>query len=55
MLVAINASDSEYTANNHELHGDFCPVLEADSEENTIALQGQLVMPAYSVQYLKMV
>ena len=55
MLVAINASDSEFTANHHELQGNFRPALDKNSKGTVMALQGQLTMPAYSVQYLKMV
>ncbi len=55
MLVAINASDADFTANHQELQGDFRAVLEEDSEECAVTLQGQLEMPAYSVQYLKMI
>ena len=55
MLVAINASDSEFTANPHELQGNFRPALDKNSKGTVMALQGQLTMPAYSVQYLKMV
>ena len=55
MLVAINASDADFTANHQELQGDFRAVLEEDSEECAVTLQGQLEMPVYSVQYLKMI
>ena len=74
VLVAINASDSEYTAGSHELNGTFSRILtypgefkalaseEAAVEDNcesqetavdTVTLNGQITMPAYSVQYLK--
>ncbi|MEF9945140.1 MAG: alpha-amylase family glycosyl hydrolase [Lachnospiraceae bacterium] len=49
VLVAINASDIAYTANHGELQGD---VMELLTEEK-YALTGQLVLPPYSVQYLK--
>ena len=80
VLVAINASDSEYTAGSHELNGTFSRMLtypgefEALASEeaavegaavqdaavqdaaaaDTVTLNGQITMPAYSVQYLKM-
>lgn len=99
VLVAINASDSEYTAGSHELNGTFSRILtypgefealtpeditvedtakEADdkgtcttdadlagtaadnvkdpetSDADTVTLNGQITMPPYSVQYLKM-
>ena len=91
VLVAINASDSEYTAGSHELNGIFSRILTYPGEfealapedtaedagdtgstaddiltdsavenaENqtvavdTITLNGQITMPAYSVQFLK--
>ena len=79
VLVAINASDSEYTAGSHELNGTFSRILtypgefEALASEeaavegaavqdaavedaaaaDTVTLNGQITMPAYSVQYLK--
>ena len=91
MLVAINASDSEYTADHHELQGSFEKVLSypcaaeagksscdsaaetaadtsasedgsADTPETaagtvteTVTIQGQIVMPPYSVQYFHQV
>ena len=66
MLVAINASDSEYTASNHELQGCFnrmmtYPAGRPENEtadetaESTVTLQGQLTLPPYSIQYLKQV
>ena len=91
VLVAINASDSEYTASSHELNGTFSRTLvypgeyeafsltetdtssdnvtddakaaDVSASENTdaensaediVTLNGQLTMPAYSVQYFKM-
>lgn len=73
VLVAINASDSEYMAANHELQGNFEKVLSypcnAENESSayddsgtenrqaqtkeTLTLQGQISMPAYSVQYFR--
>ena len=83
MLVAINASDSEFTASSHELQGNFVRALTFPDSSNspanaaaagvadaaddistdesvekapeTVSLQGQITMPPYSVQYLKMV
>ena len=91
MLVAINASDTEYTADHHELQGSFEKVLSCpctaeagksscgsaaetspdtsaseDSSANTpetaagaitekVSIQGQIVMPPYSVQYFHQV
>ena len=59
-LVAINASDSEFTAGNGELHGEYAYMLDstaaletAGDEVKTITLNGQLTMPPYSIQYLK--
>ena len=55
VLVAINAGDSEFTAGNGELQGNFTDLLaNADKIEN-VTLNGQLTMPAYSVQFLKAV
>ena len=56
ILVAINASDSDFTAGNGELQGSYIDLLKiGDSSENAPQiLNGQLSMPAYSVQYLKM-
>src|SRR5699024_7784195 len=77
VLVAINASDAEYTVGSHELNGTFSRMLTYPGEfkalvskvaleeaENfsdqeaaaadTVTLNGQITMPAYSVQYLKM-
>ena len=80
ILVAINASDSEFTAGNGELQGCYVDLIKAhevcadaadaasvkDEEDKTdkadkasagavsqITLNGQLVLPPYSVQYLK--
>ena len=91
MLVAINASDSEYTADHHELQGSFEKVLSypcaaeagksscdsaaetaadtsasedgstdtpetaAGTVTETVTIQGQIVMPPYSVQYFHQV
>lgn len=50
MLVAINAGDYAFTANSGELHGEYEELLTGTGGN----LSGQLEMPAYSVQYLKM-
>ena len=49
MLVAINASDAQFTAHNGELGGTMTDLLTG----NEIQMSGQLEMPPYSVQYLK--
>ena len=49
MLVAINASDTPFTAHNGELGGTMTDLLTG----NEIQMNGQLEMPPYSVQYLK--
>ena len=63
VLVAINASDAEFSAGSHELNGTFERIMtypgtegktDADNAEtDTVALNGQLSMPPYSIQYLK--
>lgn len=50
VLVAVNASDSEYTANHGELQGNAMNLLT----EKEIELNGQLILPPYSIQYLKL-
>lgn len=50
VLVAVNASDSEYTANHGDIQGKALDLLT----EETVELHGQLVLPPYSVQYLKL-
>ena len=52
VLVAINASDSEYTAYHGELQGNAVDLLK-DEDTAPFALNGQLVMKPYSIQYLK--
>ena len=64
VLVAINASDAEFSAGSHELNGTFERIMtypEAaaktdtdNAETDTVTLNGQLSMPPYSIQYLKM-
>ena len=48
IFIAINASDSDFTANNGELQGDYLDLIT--KKEGTMS--GQLDMPPYSVQYL---
>lgn len=50
ILVAVNASDREYTAYSGELNGTAEELLT----EETVDMNGQLSLPPYSVQYLKM-
>lgn len=50
VLVAVNASDSEYTANHGDIQGKALDLLT----EETVELQGRLALPPYSVQYLKL-
>ena len=57
ILVAINASDSEYTAGSHELNGTASVVMAYPADcgsDDTVTLNGQITLPPYSVQYLKM-
>ena len=49
-MVAINASDSPYTAHHQDLNGEATDLLTKDK----VSMNGQLELPAYSVQYLKM-
>lgn len=49
MLVAINASDAPYTAQNGELGGTMTDLLTGE----VIEMNGHLEMPPYSVKYLK--
>ena len=49
MLVAINASDASYTAQNGELGGTMTDLLTGE----VIEMNGHLEMPPYSVKYLK--
>ena len=59
-LVAVNASDCEFTAGHHELNGTYEQILSFENETITSGkdtsvqeLNGQLVLPAYSIRYLK--
>lgn len=61
-LVAVNASDSEFTAGHQELNGTYEQILSfenetiADSEDSSATeLNGQLVLPPYSIRYFKRV
>ena len=47
-MVAINASDSPFTASHGDLNGAVTELL-SDTE---MSLVGNLEMPAYSIQYL---
>ena len=49
VLVAINAADYEYKAQNGELQGNYIDLLN----EKSGSLNGQLIMEPYSIQYLK--
>ena len=49
MLVAINASDAPYNAQNGELGGTMTDLLTGE----VIEMNGHLEMPPYSVKYLK--
>lgn len=57
ILVAVNAADSEFTAGSHELSGSFIPLLSSATSDapDAVELRGALIMPPYSVQYLKMI
>lgn len=50
VLVAINASDTEFTGSEGRLQGDYIDLIT--EKEGT--LNGQLLMPPYSIQYLKL-
>ena len=56
ILVAINASDSDFTAGNGELQGSYIDLLKPGDSSETApqTLNGQLSMPSYSVQKLNM-
>ena len=51
VMVAINASDAPYTARHQDLRGEAVDLL-TDEE---VTMDGQLELPPYSVQYLKLV
>lgn len=50
VFVAINASDSPYTAHHQDLNGSAVDLLTDDD----VDMSGQLELPTYSVQYLKL-
>lgn len=50
ILVAVNAGENEYTAHSGELNGTAEDLLHGKA----VTMNGQLSMPPYSVQYLKM-
>lgn len=49
VLVAVNASDSPYTASCRELQGEALELII----QKELTLSGQLELPAYSVQYFR--
>ena len=49
MLVAINASDTAFTAQSGELGGTMTDLLT----DEVIEMNGRLDIPPYSVKYLK--
>lgn len=49
VMIAINASDSPYTARHQDLRGEAVDLLSGEE----VTMDGQLILPAYSVQYLK--
>ncbi len=53
ILVAVNASDSDFTMYHGELQGTFTDLLKSDSASSVQTLNGSLELPAYCVQYLK--
>ncbi len=50
VVIAINASDSPYTAHHQDLNGEASDLLTGEQ----VSMNGQLDLPPYSVQYLKM-
>ena len=50
VLIAINASGSDFTADHVELSGSYTDLLTSE----TGALAGSMTLPKYSVTYLKM-
>ena len=53
ILIAINASESDFTIHHGELLGTFTDLLKSGSGNISQTLNGSLDLPAYSVQYLK--
>ena len=51
VLVAVNASDHEFTAYHNELNGTFIDLISKE----TISSDHKIILPSYSVQYLKQV
>lgn len=51
ILAAINISSEPYTAYHGELRGEFTELLSSES----VAMDGKLELPPYSVQYFKMI
>lgn len=50
VIVAINASDSPYTAYHHDLNGTGTELIS----EEKLELNGQIELPPYSMQYIEM-
>ncbi|MDD3403422.1 MAG: alpha-amylase family glycosyl hydrolase [Hespellia sp.] len=50
MLVAINAEEQDFTAHHDELRGEVRELITDDE----LVLDGSILMPGYSVQYLQM-
>lgn len=50
VLIAVNIDASEYTANHGDLQGEAVDLLT----EESVTLNGQLVLPPYSIQYLQL-
>lgn len=53
ILIAINASESDFTIHHGELLGTFTDLLKSGSGNISQTLNGSLDLPAYSVQYLQ--
>lgn len=53
ILIAINASESDFTIHHGELLGTFTDLLKSGSGNISQTLNGSLNLPAYSVQYLQ--
>ena len=53
ILVAINASERDFTIHHGELLGTFTDLLKSGSGNISQTLNGSLNLPAYSVQYLQ--
>ena len=49
VLVAVNASEQEYTVRHGDLNGSGTELIT----ETEITLNGELTLPPYSVQYIR--